>query len=460
MTKNLLILIFLLPFTGFGQNDDVLPDAEVIKNIYTTALVENQGYMWLKELTDIGPRLTGSPQADEAVFRFQEIADSLGFQTYLQPVKVPQWIRGDQEEAYYSIQDGVKITLNPCALGGSIPTPVKGLKAPLFEISSFDQLDTITDQLEGKIAFYNIPMNPAFINTFFAYANAAKQRYVGALEASKKGAVGVITRSLSATINDLPHTGSMTYKGADVKIPAMAISTADAEVLSRNLKQTSQIEFFMKMNCEKRDSVTSYNLIAEIKGESKPEEVIVIGGHIDSWDLGTGAHDDGAGCVHSLESVWLLKKLGLLPKRTIRVVFFMNEEFGLNGAKVYAQKSKEENIKHVVAIESDAGGYTPRGISMTAPDSIIATIRALRSLLEPYGLHQFTEGGSGADISQLYRPDLVMIGLRPDNQRYFDIHHSSADVLSSVSPRELEMGSASLASIIYLFDKYDIISRK
>lgn len=414
--------------------------------------------MWLEELTEMGPRLTGSENATNAVYHFQKIADSLGFETTLQAVTVPQWVRGDQEQAYYT-NDGSKTVLNPCALGGSIGTSKNGLKAPLFEITSFEQLDTLSDELAGKIAFYNIPMDPAFINTFHAYSNSAKQRYIGALEASKKGAIAVVTRSLSATINDLPHTGSMTYTGAEVKIPAMAISTADADKLSSDLKANPRLELFMKMNCESRDSVISYNLIAEIKGNEKPEEVIVLGGHIDSWDLGTGAHDDGAGCVHSLEAAWLLQQINLLPKRTIRVVFFMNEEFGLNGAKVYAKQSLKQNTNHVIAIESDAGGFTPRGISMVAPDSIVSKIRELRSLFEPYGLHQFTESGSGADISQLYSKDLVMLGLRPDNHRYFDIHHSAADVIESVSPRELEMGSATLAAFIYLLDKYDITAK-
>ncbi len=214
----------------------------------------------------------------------------------------------------------------------------------------------------------------------------------------------------------------------------------------------------MQMAPRELDSVVSYNLVAEIKGSEKPEEVIVIGGHIDSWDLGTGAHDDGAGCMHSLDAVWLLKELDLLPKRTLRVVFFMNEEFGLNGAKVYAQRSKEEGIDHVIAMESDAGGFTPRGISMVAPDSIITRIRKLRDYLEPYGVHEFSETGAGADISQLKSDDLVMIGLRPDSHRYFEVHHSSQDVLAQVNARELELGSATLAALIYLLDKYDIVA--
>lgn len=434
-------------------------EAATIRNIYSTALNQGQGYLWLKELTEIGPRLSGDPRLNEAIDRFKEIADSLGFKTHIQEVKVPRWIRGEQEVATFT-SNGKTHELSACALGGSVSTSAEGLQGELYEISSFEQLDSITDELKGKIAFLNIPMDPSFINTFFAYSNTAKMRYLGAVEASKHGAIGVVTRSLSTTINPYPHTGSMTYTGAEKKIPAMAISTLDAEWLSKELTQNPAGRFYMKMNCREQDSVMSGNLVAEIRGSEKPEEVIVIGGHIDSWDLGTGAHDDGAGCMHALEAAWLLQKLQLPLKRTLRVVFFVNEEFGLSGARTYAEKSKEEAIKHTIAIESDAGGFTPRGISIVGPDSLVSKIRSLRELFEPYGLHQFTQTGAGADISQLMTNDIVMLGLRPDSHRYFDLHHASTDRLDAVSPRELEMGSATLASFIYLMDKYDITAYK
>ncbi|HAD97449.1 MAG TPA: peptidase M28 family protein [Cryomorphaceae bacterium] len=453
MKKLLVLTAFITGLSVQAQTDETA----TIKSIYTHALTKQQGYEWLRKLTGMGGRLAGSDEATEAVKAFQKVADSLGFTTQLQEVTVPHWVRGPKEAAYYTL-NGQRYEVAVRALGGSIATPAEGLTAEVVEITSFEQLDTMTDELEGRIAFYNMPMDPAFINTFFAYGSAVKQRYVGALEASKKGAVGVVARSLSSSINPYPHTGSMTYAGADQQIPACAISTLHAEQLSRDLKANPKLEFFMQMAPRELDSVVSYNLVAEIKGSEKPEEVIVIGGHIDSWDLGTGAHDDGAGCMHSLDAVWLLKELDLLPKRTLRVVFFMNEEFGLNGAKVYAQRSKEEGIDHVIAMESDAGGFTPRGISMVAPDSIITRIRKLRDYLEPYGVHEFSETGAGADISQLKSDDLVMIGLRPDSHRYFEVHHSSQDVLAQVNARELELGSATLAALIYLLDKYDIVA--
>lgn len=454
----LLGLLFLLANSSLkAQSTEKEIDELNIKKLYTTALTQQNGYKWLTKLTEIGPRLAGSPQATQAVLDFQKLADSLGFETTLQEVTVPHWIRGKREESFYMF-NGEKVITNGCALGGSVSTKKKGLEAPIVEITSFEELEAMDKKaLKGKIAFFNIPMDPSFIFTFFAYGNAVKQRYVGAVEASKKGAVGVIVRSLSSSVNKYPHTGSMTYADAKKKIPAMAISTYDAERLSNHLVQEPGLEFFYKMSCEWGDSTISYNLIADIKGKEKPDEIIVVGGHIDSWDLGTGAHDDGAGSIHALESAYLLKQLDLLPKRTLRVVFFMNEEFGLNGAIKYARQSVKDSVNHVLAMESDAGGFSPRGISMVAPDSIVAKIKSFRGLLEPYGIHQFSQTGAGADIGQLSKERTVMIGMRPDGHRYFEVHHSYLDRIESVNARELEMGSATFASIIYLLDKYDIV---
>jgi len=456
--KKLLLTLSLFSFPLFFLNAQE-NDETTIRDLYNTALEGQQGYHWLKQLTDIGPRLAGSPQANEAVVLFQQIADSLGFETHLQKVKVPHWVRGEKEVAYY-VSKGKKFETHVTALGGSVSTPENGLSAPIVEITSFDELDEMPeDALKGKIAFYNIPMDPTFISTFFAYGNAVKQRWAGAVEASKKGARGVVIRSLSSSINIYPHTGSMTYEGAAYKIPSLAISTLDAEKLSKAYAKDPKLKFYMKASCRMADSTYSHNLIVDWKGSEKPDEYILTGGHIDSWDLGTGAHDDGAGSIHAFETAYLLMENNIRLKRTLRMVFFMNEEFGLDGANVYAQKSKEENINHVIAIESDAGGFTPRGISMVAPDSIINRIKDFRNLLEPYGIHQFSQTGAGADISRLYAEDLVMIGLRPDSHRYFEVHHSARDILENVNVRELEMGSATLAALVYLLDKYDLTAK-
>jgi len=450
MRKYFFLIIVFLSAQLSAQNDR---SSAVVKSIYTTALEHNQGYQWLQGLTNIGGRLAGSA---EAVQYFKQIADSLGFKTQLQPVKVPRWVRGEEPEAYY-ILNGEKVKVNYCALGGSVPTSEDGLRAEVVEITSFEQLDKMAENaLEGKIAFFNIPMDPTYINTFFAYSRAVKQRWAGALEASKKGAEAVITRSLSSTINKVPHTGSMTYGDAERKIPAISISTFDSENLSEFLKKGEKAEFFMKLNCEWKDSVISHNLIADLPGKKSPDKIILTSGHIDSWDLGTGAHDDGAGVVQALEAAWLLKKLDLLPESTLRVVFYMNEEFGLSGAKEYARVSREKGWDHKIALESDAGGFSPRGFSMQATDSIIDEVKAFRGLLEPYGIHRFSHGGAGADIGQLSSSNTLLIGLRPDNHRYFEIHHTKNDVIEAVNPRELEMGSASIAALIYLLDLHKI----
>lgn len=449
-------LIILSAFAGmcFGQSAEA--DAETIRSIYNRALTQQQGYKWLKELTDIGPRFAGTEEANTAVFRFQEILDSLGFKTQIQEVTVPVWKRGPQEKSSYSI-NGQTFKLDVCALGGSVATPENGLNAEVVEITNFDQLDSVN--LKGKIAFFNIPMDPTFIRTFYAYGSAVKQRWAGAMEASKRGAIGVVIRSLSSSINDYPHTGSMTYAGSEKKIPAAALSTRSAERLSQALKENESLKLALEMGCQWQDSATSYNLIADLPGTENPDEYILIGGHLDSWDLGTGAHDDGAGSMHAMHAAYLLKELNIRPKRTLRLVFFMNEEFGLNGAKTYAKLAKEESINHVIAYESDGGGFSPRGISMVAPDTIVEKIRSFRDLLEPYGIHRFGVGGAGADINQIAADDIVMIGMRPDSQRYFEVHHSARDVFANVNARELELGSATMASFIYLLDKYDVVAK-
>ena len=449
MRSKFVLIFCLISAISLAQQGD---EAQ-IKKLYTRALSQSQGYTWLKELTEIGPRLAGSENLNTAIFRFKHIADSLGFETELQKVKIPHWERGNICEVSANVKNVPPIMFNACALGGSVATPPKGLTAEVVELTHFDQLDSI--DVKDKIVFFNAKMDPAFLNTFFAYSATAKYRYLGALEASKKGAAAVIIRSLSSTVNKYPHTGSMTYNGAETKIPAAAISTKDADDLSALLKGVDDISLNFNQNCVWKDSTYSYNLIADLKGAEKTDEIILVGGHIDSWDLGTGAHDDGAGAVHALEAAYLLKQENLLPKRTLRVVFFLNEEFGLNGAREYAKRT--QNLNHVIAIESDAGGFVPRGISMVAPEGQVEKIKAFRYLLEPYGIHQFSQTGAGADISQLDKNKTVLIGLRPDSQRYFEIHHSALDVLDQVNERELELGSATLASLIYLLDTYDVV---
>ena len=342
-------------------------------------------------------------------------------------------------------------------MGGSVATPDGGLKAQVVEVSSIEDLDRLgRKNIEGKIVFYNRPMQANLINTFQAYGGCVDQRYAGAMEAAKYGAVGVVVRSMNLRQDDLPHTGTMTYGDtpAHLRIPACAISTNGADYLSGALKLKPDLAFYFKQNCRTYDDVQSYNVIGEIKGSTYPNQYMVVGGHLDSWDLGDGSHDDGAGCVQSMEVLRLFKKINYKPKHSIRVVLFMNEENGLRGGNKYAEQAKLKGEKHVFALESDAGGFTPRGFTIDADTANFDQIKGWTSLFEPYLIHYFEKGGGGADIGPLKEDGMVLVGLRPDTQRYFDHHHAANDTFDAVNKRELELGGAAMASLVYLMDTY------
>ena len=373
---------------------------------------------------------------------------------------VPKWVRGVPEFAYIETSPGSTIKVNICALGGSISTPSAGLKAKIIEVSGVDELEKLgKDKIEGKIVFFNRPMDASLINTFESYGGCVNQRYSGAMEASKFGAIGVIVRSMNLRIDDLPHTGSMTYGNIppDDRIPSAAISTKHADLLSGMVKLDNNIQFYFKQNSKQLDDVLSHNVIGEISGSEYPDEYIVVGGHLDSWDLGDGAHDDGAGCTQSMEVLRLLKLSGIKPKRSIRVVLFMNEENGLRGGNKYAEIAAQKNENHIFALESDAGGFTPRGFYFDCDQSNFEQILSWKSLFKPYLIHFFELGGSGADIGPLKNETNVLSGLKPDSQRYFDYHHAPNDTFDAVNKRELELGAATMTSLIYLIDKYGIV---
>jgi len=452
-----LTFLFVIAFISLGLSQNT--DQVQIKELYDTALTEGRGYDWLNYLSNqIGGRLSGSIQAQQAVDYTKSQLDSLGVdKVWLQSVMVPKWVRGTPEFAYFETTPGTTTNVAICALGGSVPTPSNGIKANIIEVESVEQLSTLgRAKIEGKIVFFNRPMDATQINTFTAYSNCVDQRYVGALEASKFGALAVIVRSMNLRLDDYPHTGSMTYgeQTESERIPAAAISTNAAELLSASLKLNPGIKFYFKQNCKQFKDVESYNVIGEIKGSTKPEEIIVVGGHLDSWDLGDGSHDDGAGCVQSMEVLNLFKKTGYNPKHTIRVVLFMNEENGLRGGNKYAEVANAKNEKHILAIESDSGGFSPRGFAFDSSDKDFEKILSWKSLFEPYFVHYFEKGFSGADIAPLKKDGLVLAGLRPDSQRYFDYHHAENDIFEHVNRRELQLGAATMASLIYLVDAH------
>ncbi|KJJ38250.1 M20/M25/M40 family metallo-hydrolase [Aequorivita vladivostokensis] len=452
-----LLFTLLISFVSISQN--AVQDSVMLKKLYTTALTDGKAYDWLDYLSnEIGGRLSGSYEAELAVIYTEAELKELGLdKVWLQPVMVPKWTRGFKEYAYIESPTGDKTITNICALGGSVPTPNLGIKAEVVEVKGLEELAALgREKLEGKIVFYNRPMQPELIQTFEAYGGCVDQRYSGAAEAAKFGAVGVIVRSLSLRMDDFPHTGAMSYGDTPVnqRIPAAAISTNGAEYLSSLLKLQPNLLFYFKQNCKTFDDVQSYNVIGEITGSTKPNEYMVVGGHLDSWDLADGAHDDGAGCVQSMEVLRLFKKVGYRPNHTIRVVLFMNEENGLRGGKKYAEEAKRKNETHRFALESDAGGFTPRGFTFDTDAANFKKVQSWEGLFKPYLIHYFEKGYGGADIGPLKGNINVLAGLRPDSQRYFDYHHAANDTFDAVNKRELELGAATMASLVYLFDKY------
>lgn len=459
MRKLAFLFLLLLSFQGFSQNTSSAEDSLEIRKIYDMALFNGQAYDWLEHLSlKIGPRLSGSVNAQRAVEYTKKELEALGLdKVWLQPVMVPKWVRGTKEHAFIETAPGTSRNVNIAALGGSVSTPAMGTKAEVIEVQGIEDLEKYgEEQIKGKIVFFNRPMRADLINTFAAYGGCVDQRYKGAAEAVKYGAVGVIVRSLTHRLDDFPHTGSMTYEDlpAEKRIPSAAISTNDAEYLSSLLKLDKSVKLYMKINSQQMPDVQSYNVIGEITGSEFPNEYIVVGGHLDSWDLGDGSHDDGAGVVQSMEVLRLFKELNYKPKRTIRVVLFMNEENGLRGGNKYAEEVKRKKENHIFALESDAGGFTPRGFSFDTGDAQFQQIESWKKLFEPYLIHQFDRNGSGADIGPLKNGSVVLAGLRPDSQRYFDHHHSDNDTFDAINKRELELGAATMTSLVYLVDKY------
>lgn len=454
------IILFLSLFLVL--NTTAQTDEEVIKNLYKTSLTNGNSYQWLDHLSNqIGGRLSGSLNAEKAVEYTKEELEKLGLdKVWLQPVMVPKWVRGAPEFAFIESAFGATTNVNICALGGSIATPFGGIKAHVVEVKSMDELEALgKENIEGKIVFFNKPMQADLIQTFEAYGGCVNQRYSGAMEAAKYGAVGVLVRSLSLRQDNFPHTGSMTYGNLPLskRIPSAAISTNDANTLSSMLALNKDIKFYFSQTCKQLNDVQSYNVIGEIKGSQFPNEYIVVGGHLDSWDLGDGAHDDGAGVVQSMEVLRLFKETGIKPKRSIRVVLFMNEENGLRGATKYAEVAKQKGETHIFSLESDAGGFTPRGFSFDCNDANFNQVLGWKELFNPYLIHYFEKGGSGADVGPLKTDTNVLAGLRPDSQRYFDYHHAANDTFDAVNKRELELGAATMASLVYLFDTYGLV---
>ncbi len=447
MRTGSILLLLLIGLNTLKSQQRHYDAAVTMKN---NGLSELRAFELLHDLTsNVGHRLSGSVGYEKAVeWSVRQLKAAGADSVWTEPVMVPKWVRGNIESAH-AVVGSKKYELTVCALGGSVGTPVNGVAGEVLEVQSFDQLKKLGDGARGKIIFYNRPFDKTHFNVGQAYGGSVNQRTQGAIEAAKVGAVGILVRSMTNAIDDEPHTGMMRYLDSIPKIPAAAISTLDANALSNLIASNSKVTVTIRLSASDQGEVLSYNVIGEIKGSEYPREIVLVGGHLDSWDKGTGAHDDGSGVVHSIEAIRLIRSLGETPKRTVRAVLFANEENGLKGARAYAARESNKKEKHIAAIESDAGGFQPRGFGVSTDSVRFEKISSYKGLLELVGAEKFTKGGGGADISVLTADNTVLIGVNPESQRYFDYHHSNHDTIDKVHPRELELGGIAVAILAW-----------
>lgn len=455
--KQLLILAASIPMLLSAQSN---ADSAYIKKISDEIMRNGKAHDLLRELTKgIGGRLAGSEQYNKAVAWGEASLKKLGAdKVFLQACMMPNWKRGGKDLASVVDQNGKKTNraLDVLALGNSIGTGGKPLVAEVVAVQDFDEMEAKKDQLKGKIVYFNNKFNPTNIQTFKSYGEAGQYRRSGPSRAAKYGAVGVMIRSLTEATDNNPHTGTTGYDEAYPKIPAIALGNYDADYIWETTRKNT-IKVSMTTNGSFGPDVEGHSVVAELTGTEFPNEYITVGGHLDSWDVNEGAHDDGAGIVQTIEIMRALKVLGYQPKRTLRFVLFANEENGMRGGNKYAEEAKKNNEKHVFALESDAGGFTPRGFGFTASAEQLAKIQQWLPLLKPYGTDFLQAGGGGADIGPLNKTfGTPIAGLMPDSQRYFDIHHARSDVFENVNKRELNLGAVNMAAMIYLVDKYGL----
>lgn len=431
---------------------------EIAHLIVTEALARGQAYAKLGALCGIAPaRLSGSPGAAAAVewARAEMVRDGLE-NVHLEECLVPHWVRGTKAELTVVAPDAARATKLPLlALGGSVGTAPERVEGELVAVQSFEELRALGSAVKGRIVLFNRRMDESLADAFEAYGGAVNQRVEGASEAGKLGAVAVLVRSMTTRVDDFPHTGSMRYEEGVPKIPAAAISTAGADRLALLLEQGQTVRLSLALDCKMQADVLSHNVVGEIRGASLPDEVVLVGGHLDAWDVGQGAHDDGAGSVQAIEALRLVRALGLRPKRTLRAVLFMNEENGLRGGRAYRDAHKAELERHVLALESDRGGFAPRGFATNANPRAFAVLHGITDLLRAGGACSLEQGGGGADISPLEREGVIVMEYLPDAQRYFDYHHCERDTLDAVHPRELELGAAWISTLVYLVADQD-----
>jgi len=437
---------------GAGRSD-IESYRPAVQAIVKEALARGQAWDKLVSLCTTAPhRLAGSPGAATAVEWARQAMETDGLdRVWLEECTVPHWVRGTTERlTIVSPPQFAGEALSILALGGSIATAKTGLVASIVEVKSWEALDELGRGAEGKIVFFNRPMDAELIDTGSAYGGAVDQRVGGARRAAAQGGVGAIVRSMTTRLDDFPHTGGMRYADDIEKVPTAAVSTIGAERLSQLLAEGHDVVVKLELDCETLPDETSYNVIGEIRGSEFPDEVVVIGGHLDGWDVGQGAMDDGGGCCQAIEALRLMKALGLTPRRTVRAVMFMNEENGLRGARAYYEAHKSEMGGHLLAIESDSGPFTPRGFTTDANPEALSILQEIVELMAFTGATVVRPGGGGADVNPMKASGVTVMGYDPDGQRYFDLHHSHADTLDKLSPREVNLGAACMAAMAYV----------
>lgn len=448
--------LLALPFLSNAQSNI---DSLFIKKMSDEIMTNGKAYDLLYELTKkIGGRLAGSPQQQNAIVWGKKSLEAIGAdKVYLQPCKTPNWKRGGNDYvAIVGVNGEARMQpLAAFALGNSLSS--NGLlEAEVVAITSFDELEKRKDEVNGKIVYYHSVFDPTKIQTFKAYGESGAFRRAGASRAAKYGAKAIMIHSLSTAPDNMPHTGSMTYDEAYPKIPAVALGPNDAKMLF-GLAKSGPVKVQLQTYGFFLPDADESNVIAEIRGSEFPDEFITLGGHLDSWDVNEGAHDDGAGIVQTMEVLRVFKSLNYKPKRSIRFVLFANEENGVRGGNEYANQAKINKENHIFVLESDEGGFTPRSIGITAPPAQLAKFQSWTPLLKPYG-SEITTGGGGTDIAPMLgvNKSTILAGLIPDSQRYFDLHHAKTDVFENVNKRELHLGAVNMAAIIYLIDKYGV----
>lgn len=456
MLKVILIAMLIVCTATFGQT--TVKDSThraVAKTLIDSALIHQKGYQILDELLQMGPRLSGSETSLKAIHWARAKMEALGFDhVFLQPVMVPHWVRGDTESLTIASHGALKgHSLAITALGGSVGTGADGILAEVIEVNTLQQLRELGERGEGKIIFLNGYWDQSEVQSFRAYGRAVTHRGLGAIEAGKIGALACLIRSVTSRYDNVPHTGSMRrYPENSRKVPGAALGQLDADFLSQQIAANPGLKLHLKLSCQTLPDVQSYNVIADLTGSEKPDEIVLVSGHFDSWDVGDGAHDDATGCIQALEVLDLFKRVGIQPKRTVRCVFYINEENGIRGALEYAAASKENGWYHIAAMESDRGAFTPRGFSVDADSSIINHMQQWLPYLKMASIEWIRKGGSGVDVGQL-KDAVSRIGYVPDGQRYFDYHHSANDVFEAVHPREFELGAAAMAILTYLISE-------